>query len=174
MTAKHDVAIAMIVAMAENRVIGRNNQLPWYLPNDLKYFKATTMGKPVVMGRKTFESIGRPLPGRSNIVVTNNPGFIATGVEVVHSVEEAINLARSIALVDGVDEVMVIGGAQLYKEMLPKTSRLYFTQVHAEIEGDALFPELDNRQWREVSRENFQAVKPNPFDYSFVVFDRIQ
>ncbi|MEE8059738.1 MAG: dihydrofolate reductase [Pseudomonadales bacterium] len=167
-----DVSIAMIVAMAENRVIGRNNQLPWYLPNDLKYFKATTMGKPVVMGRKTFESIGKPLVGRSNIVVTRSKDFAAEGVQVVHSIDEALTLAKSIAIVDGAREVMLIGGAQLYVEALSRVSRLYLTQVHAQVDGDVVFPELDWSQWDEVAREDFQAEGLNCYDYSFIVLRR--
>jgi dihydrofolate reductase len=167
-----DVSIAMIVAMAKNRVIGRNNKLPWYLPNDLKYFKTTTMGKPVVMGRKTYESIGKPLPGRSNIVVTTNPDFRADGVQIVHSIDQALVLAESIALVEGAGEVMVIGGAQLYAEILPRVQRLYLTLVHAEVEGDAFFPVLDWNQWRQMRREDFKAQGPNPFDYSFVILQR--
>lgn len=172
MTEVVEPVISLIVAMASNGVIGRNNQLPWYLPNDLKYFKAATMGKPIVMGRKTFESIGKPLPGRANIVVTTNKDFIADGVKVVHSPEQALRLGRDIAFVDGVDEVMVIGGAELYRELLPRAGRLYLTEVHAEVEGDAWFPELDRNQWQEQEREDFQAEGPNPYDYSFVVYHR--
>lgn len=167
-----EVVVAMIVAMSENRVIGRNNQLPWYLPNDLKYFKAVTMGKPVIMGRKTFESIGRPLPGRANIVVTRNPDWSAEGVRVAHSPQAALQLARDIALVDGVKEVMVIGGAELYADLLPLADRLYITRVHARVEGDALFPQLNENEWRESAREDFLAEGPNPYDYSFVVCQR--
>ena len=172
MTDPTEPIVSMIVAMASNRVIGRNNQLPWYLPNDLKYFKAATMGKPIVMGRKTFESIGRPLPGRANIVVTSNPEFTAEGVKVVHSPEEAMRLGKDIAFVDGAKEVMVIGGSQLYQEMLPLAQRLYLTEVKAEVEGDALFPLVDWSGWQEQGREEFKAQAPNPYDYSFVVYNR--
>lgn len=167
-----DIKVSMIVAMAENRVIGRNNQLPWYLPEDLKYFKSVTIGKPIVMGRKTYESIGRPLPGRTNIVVTRNPDFKAEGIKVVSSIGEAIKLADSIATIDGSEELMVIGGAQLYADILPSVDRLYLTEVHAEVEGDAYFPEVDLTQWHEIGRESFQAQGPNPYDYSFVVLER--
>lgn len=166
------VHIAMIVAMAENRVIGRDNQLPWHLPNDLKHFKATTMGKPVVMGRKTYESIGRPLPGRTNIVVTSNRSFSADGIKVVYSIDEALALAESVALEEGANEVMVIGGAQLYANLLPKVERLYLTLVHAEVEGDALFPALDFSQWRLLKSESFKGEGDNPLDYSFVVYQQ--
>lgn len=166
------IRLAMIVARAANGVIGRDNQLPWYLPNDLKYFKATTMGKPIIMGRKTFESIGKPLPGRANIVVTRNPEWTADGVKVVADPLAGVELARQVALLDGVDEVMVIGGEQLYTTMLAQSDRLYCTEVHAEVEGDAFFPVLDPGQWQELAREDFSAEGPNPYDYSFVVYQR--
>lgn len=170
---KHpDIKIALIVAMASNRVIGRDNQLPWHLPNDLKYFKATTLGKPVVMGRKTYESIGRPLPGRTNIVVTTNRAFRPEGVEVVHSVDEGLDLAQRVAKADGVEELMVIGGAQLYEAVMPQVDRLYVTQVHAIVEGDALFPELEFSQWQELSCERHKAGDNNPYDYSFIAYQR--
>lgn len=168
----NNAELALIVARAANGVIGRDNQLPWYLPNDLRYFKATTMGKPIIMGRKTFESIGKPLPGRANIVVTRNPKWSAEGVRVVDEPQAAVSLAREIALLDGVGEVMVIGGEQLYAALLPAAHRLYLTEVHAEVPGDARFPELDWSQWREIGREDFPAEGPNPYDYSFVVYQR--
>jgi dihydrofolate reductase len=164
--------IALIAAMATNRVIGRNNNLPWHLPNDLKYFKQATMGKPIMMGRKTFESIGRPLPGRTNIVITRDQAYSAEGIRVVHSIEEALVLAESIALLDGAEELMVIGGEQLYQAVLPRAQRLYLTHVHAEVEGDAWFPVIDFDQWQELGREDFSADGPNPYDYSFVVYSR--
>ncbi len=167
-----DLPVALIVAMAANRVIGRNNQLPWYLPNDLKYFRATTMGKPIIMGRKTYESIGKPLPGRTNIVLTTNEAFQAEGVKVVHSVDEALAVAEGVALIDGADEVMVIGGAEIYALFLAHSQRLYLTEVHAEVCGDAWFPELDWSQWQQQGREDFAAEEPNPYDYSFVVYQR--
>ncbi len=163
---------SIMVAMAENRVIGRNNKLPWYLPNDLKYFKQVTMGKPVVMGRLTFESIGKPLPGRTNIVVTRNTEWQSEGVRVVHSLEQAYELAASIAEIDGVDELMIIGGDQIYRSALDSIDRLYLTEVHAEVAGDAWFPDFDRDQWREIAREDFAASEPNPYDYSFVVLER--
>jgi len=163
---------SMIVAMAENRVIGINNNLPWYLPNDLKYFKQVTMGKPILMGRKTYESIGKPLPGRTNIVITRNESWQANGVKVVHSLEDAFSLASSIVEIDGQDEMMVIGGDQIYQTSLPAIDRIYLTKVHAEVDGDAYFPELDWSEWKEVAREDFKAEGPNPYDYSFIVFDR--
>jgi len=164
--------LAMIVAQSSNRVIGRDNKLPWYLPGDLKYFKHATMGKPIIMGRKTFESIGKPLPGRLNIVISRDASFTAQGIKVVMSLPEAIELAESQALIDGVDEAMIIGGAQIYALALPEVERLYITQVHADIEGDAYFPEFNRSQWTELGREDFSAQGPNPYDYSFIVYQR--
>lgn len=162
----------MIVAAAQNGVIGRNNALPWHLPEDLRYFKRRTLGKPIVMGRKTYESIGRPLPGRTNIVISRNAGFAAAGIKVVRSLDEALRLADDIAQIDGVDELVVIGGAEIYREALPRAERLYLTEVHAVIQGDAVLPEVDWAQWREVGRERHAAEAPNPYDYSFVVYER--
>ena len=167
-----EVKTAAIVAVASNGVIGLNNQLPWYLPNDLKYFKATTMGKPLVMGRKTFESIGKPLPGRTNIVVTRNLKYSVGGVSVVHSLDEAISLAKQIAKADGSEELMIIGGAQLYAEALLQIDRLYLTEVKAQVDGDAYFNDLDWSEWVECGREDFLAEGQNPYDYSFVVYNR--
>ena len=166
------VKLALIVAVAQNRVIGRDNKLPWYLPNDLKYFKQTTLGKPVIMGRKTYESIGKPLPGRTNIVITRQTDYQPEGVKVVSSVEDAIKVAESVCLIDGQEEAMVMGGAEIYGLTLPHCERLYLTEVHAEVEGDAWFPEYDKSEWAEVTREDFKAEGPNPFDYSFVVYER--
>jgi dihydrofolate reductase len=166
--------LAMIAAQSQNRVIGNNNKLPWYLPEDLKYFKRVTLGKPIIMGRKTFESIGRPLPGRTNIIITRNPDWThdGAGVRVVHSLQQAIELAESLALVNGFEESLVIGGAEIYALALPQADRLYLTQVHAEVQGDAHFPPLDPMQWQEMAREDFSAIEPNPYDYSFIVLDR--
>lgn len=166
--------LAMIAAQSRNRVIGNNNKLPWYLPEDLKYFKRVTLGKPIIMGRKTFESIGRPLPGRTNIIITRNLDWThdGAGVRVVHSLQQAIELAESLALVNGFDESLVIGGAEIYALALPQADRLYLTQVHAEVQGDAHFPPLNPAQWREMAREDFSAIEPNPYDYSFIVLDR--
>lgn len=164
--------LALIVAVAQNRVIGRDNKLPWYLPNDLKYFKQTTLGKPVIMGRKTYESIGKPLPGRTNIVITRQTDYRPEGVKVVGTVEDAIKVAESVCLIDGQDEAMVMGGAEIYGLTLPHCERLYLTEVHADVEGDAWFPEYEKSEWKEVTREDFKAEGPNPFDYSFVVYER--
>ncbi|HLV76673.1 MAG TPA: dihydrofolate reductase [Marinobacter sp.] len=164
---------ALIVAMARNRVIGRNNQLPWYLPGDLKYFKQATMGKPVIMGRKTWDSIGRPLPGRMNVVISRNPEWQApAGAVAVTSLEKALVKAEAQAELDGGDEVMIIGGGQIYAEALPLVDRMYITQVHAEVGGDAYFPEVNWDSWEEIGREDFSASDNNPYDYSFVVYQR--
>jgi dihydrofolate reductase len=166
------VYLSIIVAAASNGVIGRNNALPWHLPGDLQYFKRITMGKPVVMGRKTFESIGRPLPGRTNVVISRDPGFSAAGVKVVASLEAALKLATDIAMIDGVEELVVIGGEQIYREALPMAQRIYLTEVHADVEGDAVLPPVRWEEWSEISRERHAASGTNPYDYSFVVFER--
>lgn len=170
--------LAMIVAAAENHVIGRDNDLPWHLPNDLKYFKATTMGKPIVMGRKTYDSIGRPLPGRPNIVITRNADWQVApehqeAVTIVSTVEDALAAARRVAEEAGVEEVMVIGGAEIYRMLFDQADRLYLTRVHAEVEGDACFPALAASDWLQVSVERHTACAKNPFDYSFFVYDRV-
>ncbi len=165
--------LAIIVAQADNRVIGINNNLPWHLPEDLRYFKQVTMGKPIIMGRKTFESIGRPLPGRTNIVVSRDPAYQPDNVRVVNSLDAARDLAESVCMIDGCSEAMVIGGAQIYEQALPLADRLYLTQVHAEVAGDAWFPEFHPGDWAEIGREDFSAEGHNPYDYSFIVLKRI-
>ncbi|TCS44013.1 dihydrofolate reductase [Reinekea marinisedimentorum] len=164
--------ISLIWAMAENRTIGRNNKLPWHLPNDLKYFKQLTTGKAVIMGRKTYESIGKPLPNRTNIVITRDESYRAEGVHVVTSLDQAIELAEASSLVNASDEVIVMGGAEIYKLCLPRADRLYITFVHAEVAGDAFFPEFDLSQFTEIGREAFSADDSNPYNYSFAVFDK--
>ena len=165
--------LALICAMADNRVIGRNNNLPWHLPEDLKYFKRVTMGNCIIMGRKTWESIGRVLPGRTNIVVTANPDYLAEGVRVVHSLEEALSLAESISEIDGSEEAFIIGGAGLYQTALPMAQRFHLTRVHADVEGDTYLAEFDQSQWREISRQEFQKSDTNPYDYSICLLERI-
>ncbi|WP_127560386.1 dihydrofolate reductase [Saccharospirillum alexandrii] len=164
--------IALIWAMARNGVIGRDNKLPWYLPEDLKYFKRVTTGKPVIMGRKTYDSIGRPLPNRTNIVVTRDSSLNLEGVKVVTSLEDALDIARAESVISDVDEVIVMGGAEIYAQALPHADRLYVTLVHAEVEGDAVFPPIDLDAYQELAREDFNAEGPNPYDYSFVVYER--
>jgi dihydrofolate reductase len=167
------VKLAIIVAQDKNRAIGINNKLPWHLPEDLRYFKQVTMGKPIIMGRKTFESIGRPLPGRVNIVISRQENYAPEGVRVVNSLDDAAELAESICLIDGADEAMIIGGAQIYAQAIDRADRLYLTEVDAEINGDAWFPEFDRSAWNELGREDFLAEGPNPYNYSFIVLDRI-
>ncbi|WP_300411946.1 dihydrofolate reductase [uncultured Alcanivorax sp.] len=164
--------LSLMVAKASNRVIGRNNKLPWYLPNDLKYFKQVTFGKPVIMGRKTWDSLGKPLPGRTNIVITRQAGFQAEGAKVVATLDEAVTLAENVAFIEGQDEAVVMGGAEIYALALPQADRLYLTEVHAEVDGDTWFPEYDTSEWKEIGREDFPAEGPNPYDYSFVVYER--
>ena len=158
--------ISIIVAMAENRVIGRNNDLPWRLPADLRHFKALTVGKPIIMGRKTWESLPGLLPERTHIIVTGDPDYRAEGCRVVHTLGEAVTAAAD------VPEVMVIGGAMLYGEAIPRASRIYLTEVHAEVEGDVYFPEFPRSEWRERERERFPADDNNALPYSFVVLER--
>lgn len=165
--------ISLIVASASNRAIGKNNQLLWHLPKDLAFFKAHTMGKPMIMGRKTFESIGKPLPGRPHIVVTRDETYQPAGVSTAHSLEEAIAMAKKIAHCEVVDEIMVIGGAQIYEQALPFADRLYLTQVDAVFEkADAFFPEVDFSLWQEISREDFTACEKNPYAYHFLILDK--
>lgn len=161
-----------MVACAANGCIGRDNKLPWYLPEDLKYFKRITFGKPIIMGRNTWESLKGPLPGRTNIVITRQADYQAEGARVVGSLAEACRLAEHIAVVDGSDEVIVIGGAQIYAAALPEADRIYITEVHADVEGDTFFPAYDRSQWQEMGREDYPASGPNPYDYSFAVFKR--
>ena len=160
--------VSLVVARAENGVIGVENRLPWHLPADLKHFKATTMGKPIVMGRRTFESIGKPLPGRDNIVVSRAAAFAAPGCRVVHSFEEALQVAEE----SRAGEIMVIGGAMLYEHALPHADRIYLTLVHTRVEGDVFFPALEATVWREVSHEDHGPDARNPHAYSFLVYER--
>ncbi len=164
--------MSLIVAMSDNRVIGRNNEMPWHLPEDLKFFKRITMGKPIIMGRNTFESIGKPLPGRANIVITRNPDYHADGVHVVASVEEAIELSGQLTAPDLEAEIMVIGGSQIFAETLPIADRIYLTELHTKIEGDVFFPRFPRDQWQEIARENRPATPENPFTYSFLILER--
>ena len=165
--------VALIVAMAENACIGINNQLPWYLPEDLKYFKHTTMGKPIIMGRKTYESIGKPLPGRTNIVISRSKDLaLPEGVKLVESIEAAIELAESVAFIDGADEVMVIGGAQIYSAAFAQANKLYLTKVHAEVEGDAFFQGFNEQEWQLQSEISYEPSGSNPYAYTFCQYTR--
>lgn len=166
--------LSLIVAAAENGVIGKDNQMPWHLPEDLKYFKRITMGKPVVMGRKTFESIGRPLPGRPNIVITRNTDYQAQGADVLHDLSSAEAHCEDLAVFEDFGEVMIIGGAELYRQALPEVDRIYLTRVHADVEGDTSFPVFDESHWQVISREFHSADSKNSYDYSFLILDRIR
>ncbi|MCF7519920.1 type 3 dihydrofolate reductase [Pseudoalteromonas sp. L21] len=155
--------ISMIAAMANNRIIGQDNQMPWHLPADLQHFKQVTMAKPVIMGRKTFESIGRPLPGRQNIIISRNAQYKAEGIEVVTSPEAAL------ALVKGEDEVMIIGGGNIYQQFLAQAERLYLTFIDLDVEGDTQFPDYENvADWTIVEQEQKQPDNKNPYSYTFV------
>jgi dihydrofolate reductase len=163
MTSSH---ISLIVAMDENRLIGNDNQLPWHLPADLAFFKRTTMGKPILMGRKTFESIGKALPGRRNIVITRDPSFNADGCEIVNSIEAALSLCADD------EEVMLIGGASLYQQIIARATRMYITRIHHRFEGDTWFPAFDSNDWKIESQQDFDADQNNSFAFSFVKFVR--
>ncbi|MFC5076608.1 Dihydrofolate reductase type 3 [Vibrio thalassae] len=157
--------ISMIAAMAENRVIGKDNQMPWHLPADFMWFKKCTMGKPVIMGRKTYESIGRPLPGRQNIVVSRNSDLRIDGVETVTSLEQALSL------VSNLEEVMIIGGGSFYEHCLPIANKLYLTYIDANVDGDTQFPDW-GAGWRQVYSEQYQADEKNAYDMQFVILER--
>lgn len=164
-------AISFVVARADNGVIGRDNALPWHLPADLKHFKRLTVGKPVVMGRKTYESIGKPLPGRHNIVMTRDPDWRADGVTVVANLAEAV-AAGGLDPRTRVEEVMIIGGAAVYAEALPIATRVYLTEVHDAPEGDTTLPPFGPDRWREAAREDHPAEDGKP-GYSFVTLERV-
>lgn len=166
-----DVICAIIVAAAQGGVIGAGNALPWHIPEDLRYFKRMTLGKPIVMGRKTFDSIGKPLPGRSNIVVSRQRGLQVEGVSVVASVEEALALGEKLARQAGVAEVMVVGGSEIYRQALPHVQRIYLTDIDAAVSGDAFFPELNRRHWQEIS--STPAEEPSAYPCHFRVLERV-
>ncbi|ADJ27303.1 dihydrofolate reductase [Nitrosococcus watsonii] len=160
------MVIAFIVAMDEHRLIGANRRLPWHLPADLKYFRRMTMGRPMLMGRSTHEAIGRPLPRRHNIVVTHNSGYKAPGCTVVHTVEAGLQAAGE------AEEIMVIGGASLYQQLLPQAQRIYLTLVGGHFQGDTWFPVFDSGAWVEVWREDHNPDPQNPYPYSFIRLER--
>lgn len=161
--------ISQIVAVASNGAIGKDNDLIWRLPADLKFFKATTMGHHMILGRKNYESIGRPLPGRVSVIVTRNANYTAEGAVVYTSLEAAIDFARS----EGEEEVFIVGGAQIYEQTMDITERIYYTEVHKSFDADCFYPDLKSDEWKEVDRTDFKADEKNPLDYSFVVYDRI-
>ena len=158
--------LSLIWAMDNNRLIGRENALPWKLPADMAWFKKSTMGKPILMGRKTYESIGRPLPGRTNIILSRQSDLQIEGCTVVHSLDEAVTKVAD------VDEIMVMGGAEIYALLLEQANRLYITEIDSEFEGDAWFPDFDRSQWQEINRESHEPDEKNTYAYSFITLER--
>ncbi|KMY50492.1 dihydrofolate reductase [Peribacillus loiseleuriae] len=161
--------ISFMFAMDDNRLIGKDNTLPWYLPADLQYFKKVTMGHPILMGRKTYESIGKPLPGRENIILTRNTDYQQEGITVISDMKEAV------AYADALDaEVFVIGGAEIFQQLLSDCKRLYITQIHHSFEGDTYFPELNMSKWQTVSRMTGIEDEKNRYPHEFIVLERIE
>ena len=165
---------ALIAAVASNGAIGLEGDMPWHISEDLKYFKRVTMGAPVIMGRKTYASIGSALPGRANIVITRNTAFSSDDADVVHDVAAGVRKAQAIAQIDGSAEVFVIGGAEIYAQVLAAADRVYLTEIDGEFSGDAFFPDLDTTQWREVSREPHAPEMEGGLAFSFVVYTRVR
>lgn len=172
MTEAFSPRIAIVVAAAENGVIGRDGRMPWRLSSDMKYFRRLTMGKPLIMGRKTFASLTKALDGRDNIVVTRNAEFAADDAIVTHSLEEALQLARKCVELRGTDEIMIVGGAEIYREALGLADRIYLTRVHATPDGDTTFPLTDFSGWCEVEREAGERAEKDDFSFTFLTFDR--
>ena len=162
------MVLSLLVAASENNVIGKDNKLPWHLPNDLKYFKNLTWGMPILMGRKTFESIGKPLPGRKSIVITRNSDWQHEGADVVHSIEEAIMKAESF----GVKEIFVIGGAEIFKTALQAANRIYLTRIHHNFVGDVYFPEVSTQEWNLTSNRFCEADEKNVYNHTYEVWNR--
>lgn len=160
--------ISAIAAMSRNRVIGKDNQIPWHLPGDLNFFKQTTLGHHVLMGRKNYESMGKPLPKRTNVVITRNPYFISTGCLIAHSIGEALQIARD----HGEEEAFVIGGGEIYAQALPFIQRIYLTTIDIEVEGDVFFPRLDRSQWKVVEKREYTADERDPYDYVIEILER--
>lgn len=163
------MTISFVVAAATNNTIGKDGKMPWHLPNDMKHFKNVTWGMPVVMGRKTFESLGKVLPGRKNIVITRQSGWKMPGTVAVKSIDDAFFVAKQ----TDAKEIMVIGGGEIYKALFDKAKRIYMTRVEAEPEGDTFFPSIDPKNWHLVSQKNHEADEKNPYNYSFQVWERI-
>ena len=165
--------LSAIVAMSQNRVIGKNNQLPWHLPADLKHFKTLTTGNTILMGRKTYESIGKPLPNRTNIILTRDPHYQIAGGIVIHHFAEALPYVKS-EDTQAPPELFIIGGAQLYQQLLPQVKYVYLTLIHRDFSGDTYFPILDKRYWKELECITHLADKANPYNYSFIKLERKQ
>ena len=166
------IEIALVVAAGENNVIGKDGGLPWHVSSDLKFFRKITLGKPVIMGRKTFQSIGKPLGGRPHIVVTRDPDFVADGIFVAPDLDVAVDMARELAADLGQDEVMVIGGGQVYQATLPRADRVYLTRIHANPDGDAHFPSLSDDGWSCVSEERHEPGPRDDYGFSLMVYER--
>ena len=166
MLKKDKPVISIIVAIGNNWVVGINNKLPWDLPADMEHFRRLTVGKPIIMGQKTFESIGKPLPGRTNIVLTLDKDFHPQGCTISHSIEEAVEAAKDF------EEVMICGGVSIYKQFLPLADRMYLTRIEGDFEGDAFFPEFNWGDWKEVERVEHLADENNPYKYSFITLER--
>lgn len=161
--------LSLLVAADEQNVIGKDNQLPWHLPNDLKYFKNQTWGMPILMGRKTFESIGKPLPGRKSIVITRNSEWQQDHITIVHSIEEAIKKAEAL----DVKEIFVIGGAQIFESSFPLAGRIYLTRIHHRFDGDVHFPRIPSTEWKMIRERHCTADEKNAYDHSFQVWEKI-
>ena len=159
---------SIMVARSDNHVIGKDNQLPWRMPADLRYFKQTTMGHYCIMGRKTFESVDNPLPGRTNVIITRQPEYHAEGCLVVHNLEEAFRQGEEQAQA----EIFILGGAEIYKQALDVVDRIYLTEIKTIVDGDTFFPKIDYTQWKETKREEHSADEKNPYDYAFVVLEK--
>lgn len=163
------MTISTIVGMGNNNEIGKDNDIPWYLPADLKYFKRVTTGNPIIMGRKCFESIGRPLPNRTNIILSRNPEFYQEGCILVHSLEAALKIAEE----KGAEEAFIIGGGEIYKRALPISQKLYLTQIDVDVpEADIFFPQIEEKNWTLISSEAHEKDAKNPYDYTFNVYER--
>lgn len=160
--------VSLLVAASENNVIGKGNKLPWHLPGDLKYFKNLTWAMPILMGRKTFDAIGKPLPGRKSIVITRNKNWSHEGVDVVHSVDEAVQKAQAY----GAKEIFVIGGAEIFEAALPKAGRIYLTRIHHHFDGDAFLSPIDENQWTQASERFCEKDEKNAYDHTFEVWER--
>lgn len=163
------MTISLVVAAASNNAIGKEGKLPWHLPNDMKHFKNVTWGLPVIMGRKTFESLGKPLAGRKNIVISRQPGWSAAGAVAVKNIDDALFLAKE----TDAKETMVIGGGEIYRTLFEKAKRIYLTRVEAEPEADTFFPSLNPKEWRLVSQKKYEADEKNIYNYSFQVWERV-
>ena len=161
------MSVSLVVAAGLDDGIGKGGRMPWHLPADLRHFKQLTLGRPVIMGRKTLQSIGRPLPGRRNLVVTRDTSFSVRGFEICHSLDEALQLTSEVA------ETMVIGGGEVYRAAWSRASRIYLTRVRMQTRADTFFPAVDPAEWRETAREDHRADPDNPHDYSFIVYERL-